>query len=97
VTLRLRVIAEPGTGGAEPATPTPSWDCAAWLEWLTARIDPTWRPGEWRMEYWLFTASPDHPRSSVSTCRTAACEVIVSPRNSTVGGSEPLDGSTAGG
>lgn len=60
MTLRLRVVetVRPGTG---PAGPANTWECEAWQEWLHARIDPAWRPGEWQMGYWLFTRQPRPP------------------------------------
>jgi integrase len=53
-----------------------------WARWLAGQIDPCWRPREWQPKWWLFTGSPDEPRTSVSLCRTAACEVLVSPNHS---------------
>ncbi|WP_033222919.1 tyrosine-type recombinase/integrase [Kitasatospora phosalacinea] len=69
---------EPGSGrillpgGADPQ---------AWSHWLTEHTDPAWRTGEWDPEHWLFTGRLDDPRTSASTCRTAACDMIVNARN----------------
>ncbi|MFE9009414.1 tyrosine-type recombinase/integrase [Streptomyces sp. NPDC007875] len=52
-----------------------------WAAWLQGHLDPAWRPSEWRPECWLFTGSVQEPRSSVSLCRTAACDTVVSPAN----------------
>jgi integrase len=52
-----------------------------WVTWLEEHTDPDWRPAEWQPQAWLFTGSPDEPRTSVSVCRTAACPALVSPAN----------------
>ncbi|MFE3906733.1 tyrosine-type recombinase/integrase [Streptomyces sp. NPDC059153] len=57
----------------------PDSDAAGWGPWLTARLDPAWRPTEWRPDCWLFTGSVHEPRSSVSLCRTEVCDTVVSP------------------
>ncbi|MFF7705502.1 tyrosine-type recombinase/integrase [Streptomyces lydicus] len=59
-------------GGADPA---------AWAAWLGEHTDPTWRAGEWDQEHWLFTGRLDNPRTTASTCRTAACGMVVNARN----------------
>jgi hypothetical protein len=64
------------------ADTTPSKDEAGWAAWLHEHVDPGWRPTEWQQQFWLFTGNPDEPRTSVSLCRTAACETLVSPTNS---------------
>lgn len=56
-------------------------DDGGWVPWLQSRLDPAWRPSEWRQDCWLFTGNVHEPRSSVSSCRTAACDTVVSPAN----------------
>ncbi|WP_461091563.1 hypothetical protein [Streptomyces incanus] len=64
---------------APRAAGTPGSDQAGWGPWLMARLDPAWRPTEWRADCWLFTGSVHEPRSSVSLCRTEVCDTVVSP------------------
>lgn len=56
-------------------------DEQGWMSWLWAHLDPAWRPTEWRQDCWLFTGSVHQPRTSVTVCRTAACDTVVSPAN----------------
>jgi integrase len=62
----LRVV-----GGGEPERG--SKVDAGWLEWLTAHVDPRWRPGEWDRGLWLFSGDLDNDRTAVWQCRTPGC------------------------
>jgi integrase len=57
--------------------PAPAAAAERWREWLRARTDPGWRPGEWDSTRWLFTGDLDNPRTSSSRCRTRRCGTIV--------------------
>ena len=48
-------------------------DRRGWLEWLCARIEPAWRPGEWDGSLWLFTGDLDSDRTAAWPCRTPGC------------------------
>jgi len=48
-------------------------DEPGWLEWLRARLDPTWRGGEWDGEILLFTGDLDSARTAAWPCRTPDC------------------------
>ena len=58
--------------GASGAEPQPSAG-PGWLEWLVARIDPAWRPGEWDQQRWLFTGDLGSDRTAAWPCRTPGC------------------------
>ena len=76
--LSLAASTPPGAVAATPPVPADSH----WARWLYERINASWRPTEWQPQFWLFTGNPDEPRTSVSLCRTAACQTLVSPTNS---------------
>ena len=44
-----------------------------WLAWLRARLDPSWRAGEWDEETLLFTGDLHSPRTAAWPCRTPGC------------------------
>jgi integrase len=46
---------------------------AGWLEWLTAHVDPNWRPLEWDGTLWLFTGGLDSDRTAAWPCRIPGC------------------------
>lgn len=48
-----------------------------WASWLTERLDPHWRTGEWDPASLLFTADLDNPRTRAFACRVAACGAVV--------------------
>ncbi|EFG79831.1 site-specific recombinase, phage integrase family [Mycobacterium parascrofulaceum ATCC BAA-614] len=48
---------------------------AGWLEWLSTRIDPAWRPGEWDAGVWLFTGDLDSERTAAWRCRSPGCPI----------------------
>jgi integrase len=51
-----------------------------WTAWLTERIDPAWRPGEWDPAALLFTGDVDNPATVVYRCGTAACQGLARSR-----------------
>ncbi|GAB7188994.1 hypothetical protein ATKI12_8825 [Kitasatospora sp. Ki12] len=57
-----------------PLNPTGRPD---WAEWLTERLDPHWRTGEWDPKSLLFTADLDNPRTRAFPCRVVACQSVV--------------------
>uniref|UniRef100_A0AAU2VFE6 Tyrosine-type recombinase/integrase n=1 Tax=Streptomyces sp. NBC_00003 TaxID=2903608 RepID=A0AAU2VFE6_9ACTN len=48
-----------------------------WAAWLTERLAPHWRPGEWDADRLLFTADPYNPRTRAFNCRVTACGALV--------------------
>src|SRR5260370_40038504 len=44
-----------------------------WLDWLSAPLDPAWRPGEWDPGALLFTGDLDSDRTAAWPCRTPGC------------------------
>ena len=48
---------------------------STWLEYLHARIDDAWRPGEFDPETLVFTPDPDHPYTALTVCAKADCRV----------------------
>ena len=57
-----------GAESAEARSEEPGW-----REWLGARLDPGWRPGEWDGEMWLFTGDLASSRTAAWSCRTPGC------------------------
>ncbi len=62
----LAAVPADGATGVRPAGQD-------WLEWLRARLDPAWRPGEWEGGPLLFTGDLASPRTSAWPCRTPRC------------------------
>ncbi|MGH3629316.1 MAG: tyrosine-type recombinase/integrase, partial [Sciscionella sp.] len=48
-------------------------DEAGWLQWLRARLNPAWRPGEWDEQTLLFTGDLESARTAAWACRTPGC------------------------
>ena len=54
-------------------------------DFLTARLDPSWRPGEWNPETLIFTGDPHNPRTFVYLCanpgvlESERCSIFVVP------------------
>ena len=61
----LRVVPQAGTRGELHGE--------GWVAWLRARLDPTWRAGEWDDETLLFTGDLDSTRTAAWPCRTPSC------------------------
>ena len=61
----LRVIGAADTGRSAGES--------GWLEWLRARLDPGWRPGEWDEQTLLFTGDLHSSRTAAWGCRTPGC------------------------
>ena len=45
----------------------------SWRDFLTARLDPSWRPGEWNPQTLIFTGDPHNPRTFVYLCANPGC------------------------
>ena len=56
-------------------------DRDAWSAWLTQRIAPDWRPGEWDSSLLLFNGDPDNPATSIYLCTVPGCALPTSKRN----------------
>lgn len=54
----------------------PDPDDAGWLRWLISHVDPTWRPGEWGQDCWLFSGALDSDRTAAWRCRTPGCPTV---------------------
>lgn len=44
-----------------------------WRDYLLARLDPDWRPGEWRGDLMLFIGAPDNPSTGTYRCSIVGC------------------------
>ncbi|MFG2668822.1 tyrosine-type recombinase/integrase [Streptomyces sp. NPDC048387] len=58
----------------------PDLDLEAWTAWLTDRVDPAWRPGEWDARTLFFDGDPGNDRTVAQRCVTAACTSISNSR-----------------
>ena len=48
---------------------------AAWTQWLTDRLEPGWRPGEWNPETWFFDGDPANEFTGAGLCQVSSCGV----------------------
>ena len=44
-----------------------------WRDFLTARLDPRWRTGEWNPDTLIFTGDPHNPKTFVYLCANPGC------------------------
>ena len=49
-------------------TPESSGSRVAWTQWLTERLEPGWRPGEWNPQTWFFDGDPANELTGVGLC-----------------------------
>jgi len=68
VSTPLRLVVTDGAGQRGDVD-----DGVGWLEWLMAKVDVGWRPGEWDQQLWLFTGDLDSDRTAAWRCRTPGC------------------------
>lgn len=47
-----------------------------WAEWLSDRVAPDWRPGEWQHTHMLFRGDPGNPLTKVRKCTVTACPAM---------------------
>jgi hypothetical protein len=60
-------------------------DPQAWATWLTERISPEWRPGEWDSTLLLFSGDPSNPETSIYLCSVRGCGLPTANRNGPCG------------
>jgi len=48
---------------------------AAWTQWLTDRLEPGWRPGEWNPQTWFFDGDPANEFTAAGLCEVSSCGV----------------------
>ena len=46
---------------------------AAWAQWLTERLEPGWRPGEWNPQSWFFDGDPANDMTAAGRCEVLSC------------------------
>ena len=46
-----------------------------WRDFLTVRLDPSWRPGEWNPQTLIFTGDPHNPRTFVYLCASPGARI----------------------
>ncbi|WP_330351143.1 hypothetical protein [Streptomyces sp. NBC_00582] len=58
----------------------PTLDLKGWTAWLSDRVGPAWRPGEWDAATLFFNGDPDNERTVAQKCVTVACASVSNSR-----------------
>ena len=74
-------MSQPALALVAAPPPAPGAEEAAWGQWLTAHVDPSWRPGEWDASVWLFTGDLNSSRTRAWPCRTPGCRLTTRRHN----------------